>query len=582
MADISKITTLDGTTYDLKDPIARSVLPWAVVDSTSTSTVYTATVPNVTELKSGVTIILMNNKVTSAANCTLNINGLGAKPMYMTNAATTRVTTQFATGYTWMLIYNETRVSGGCWDLVYLYNTNTTYSTFANLTIGNAGYLANSVVYRYQLLFQMNDNEVTPLNNANNVTATTKTMLTDVEFDPFGRIFYYNTTGTVNANARVPGANMLYATSGIDLRYSFNCGATLTTFAPLYLQVSMQDNGKVKIASASPLTHELPSSADGYYYIYLGRTYATSNVALEKDHPIYYHDGTGIKELLPQNATATSTTAGLMSSEDKTKLDGFDDLYLELVDSYAGSKNALPMISSIGWNSSLAYANDLTTYATSPFFKKRSLCNRSKTTDDSDNDFNVIVYEFDSAYNILERTNIRNQKIYRPINALCEYMAISAGRLSATSVTITESNLYECFDVSFINERPFVVDDDLDLDHIPYMCGTLNSSGNFQPSEPGAVLQTIYVIDITNILPNDYNSYTLTVTANANKNNIVGIFNSRFLMYGKKYTNNFHVITAGQTQSFNIDRNTKCITINRTTTAGDVSAPSLVQISRAV
>ena len=121
MAELSQVQ-LNNTTYDLKDVTARSVIPWATVNSTSTATAFTATVPNVTSLKNGTTVILMNNKVTSASNCTLNVNNLGAKPIYMTNAAATRVTTQFQVNKTWMFVYNETRVSGGCWDLVYLYS----------------------------------------------------------------------------------------------------------------------------------------------------------------------------------------------------------------------------------------------------------------------------------------------------------------------------------------------------------------------------------------------------------------------------------------------------------------------------
>lgn len=125
MAELSQIE-LNNVTYDLKDSIARQTIPFGVIDSTSTATAFTATVPGITQISSGTIIMLMNTKVTSAANCTLNINGLGAKPMYMPNAAATRVTTQFAVNYTWMFVYNETRVSGGCWDLVYLFNSNTT------------------------------------------------------------------------------------------------------------------------------------------------------------------------------------------------------------------------------------------------------------------------------------------------------------------------------------------------------------------------------------------------------------------------------------------------------------------------
>lgn len=298
MADLSQIE-FNNVTYNLKDPIARSVIPFGVTDSTSTNVAFKATVPNVTELRSGTTIILMNNKVTSAANCTLNVNGLGAKPIYRTDAAASPVTTHFAVNYTWMLVYNETRVSGGCWDLVYLFNSNTTYSNFNNLSLGSAGYLADSAVYSYQLLFQIDDEYVTPLNNVNNgYNSTTKTMLTNVEFDPFGDIFYYATTTNVAADARVNGAYMYWNAGALDLRYTFNCGTTLTAYEPIYLKVSLQSNGKVKIANATPWTQTLPSTNDGYYYIYLGRTYSTYQMTLEKDHPVYYHDGSNIREYI--------------------------------------------------------------------------------------------------------------------------------------------------------------------------------------------------------------------------------------------------------------------------------------------
>lgn len=61
----------------------------------------------------------------------MNVNSLGAKPIYRTDVAATRVTTQFAKNVTWLFIYNESRVTGGCWDLAYLYNTNSTYAGYS-------------------------------------------------------------------------------------------------------------------------------------------------------------------------------------------------------------------------------------------------------------------------------------------------------------------------------------------------------------------------------------------------------------------------------------------------------------------
>lgn len=101
----------------------------------------------------------------------------------------------------------------------------------------------------------MDDETVTPLNNVNNgYNSTTKAMLTNVEFDPFGDIFYYATTTNVAADARINGGYMYWNAGAIDLRYTFNCGTTLTAYKPIYLKVDLQSNGKAKIANSTPWT----------------------------------------------------------------------------------------------------------------------------------------------------------------------------------------------------------------------------------------------------------------------------------------------------------------------------------------
>lgn len=135
--NLSGVVDLSGyaTTTDVSNSI--QLIRRGKLDPTSTSTVMTATVEGITELVDGVTVLLENGVVTSASGVTLNINGLGAKPIYQTMAATSAVTTAFNVAYTMMFIYNSTRVTGGCWDLFYGYNTNTTY-TNASLGQGYA------------------------------------------------------------------------------------------------------------------------------------------------------------------------------------------------------------------------------------------------------------------------------------------------------------------------------------------------------------------------------------------------------------------------------------------------------------
>ena len=124
MSKISKIAVPGvAEPYD----IGTLSIPFGQVDSTSTDTAYTAQIEGITSLYDGVCVYLKNGVITSNKNgFALNINGLGAKPVYDTLAAATRSGTVFNVDYTMLFVYNSSRVSGGCWDIFYGYNSDTT------------------------------------------------------------------------------------------------------------------------------------------------------------------------------------------------------------------------------------------------------------------------------------------------------------------------------------------------------------------------------------------------------------------------------------------------------------------------
>lgn len=102
-------------------------IPMGELDDTSTATVMTATVPGITELRDGVCVWLRNGVIASASGVTLDINSLGAKPIYNSLSGAV-VTTTFVAASTYLFVYNTTRITGGCWDMVYGYDANTTYT----------------------------------------------------------------------------------------------------------------------------------------------------------------------------------------------------------------------------------------------------------------------------------------------------------------------------------------------------------------------------------------------------------------------------------------------------------------------
>lgn len=183
------------------------------------------------------------------------------------------------------------------------FDYNSTYDLGNNLRGTNgANYIANSVLYRYQLVASVDKNTLTPFNNVSNAPSnTSKAILTSVTFDAFGQFLYYSSTGTVNANAAIRSDYLYYTVRNINLGYSFNITASvnaLTAAHDVYLKVSPQGDGKVKLASATPLTQTLPTSDDGYWYIKLGRAVSATNLDLYDTHPVYTYRNNAVSELL--------------------------------------------------------------------------------------------------------------------------------------------------------------------------------------------------------------------------------------------------------------------------------------------
>ena len=304
-----------------------AAIPYGEVDSTSTSTVFTATVTGITAYYDGVAVMLKNGVVTSATNFTININGLGAKPVY-NNMATgnpitptnpTRDTTIFNINYTMLLIYSSTIVSGGGWICYRGYDANTNTIGYQLRTNSTILKISDQSRY-YRMMFTSADGtHWVPANTAKDNSATSAKTVNQRPIDPFGRMIYYGANTNLAAEANVAAA-YCWDQYTFSLGYSFNwtgAALTLTTSAPVYLKCAPQTNGSAIIDSTTPIVQALPSSNDGKIYIFLGIAYSATNIEIVPNHPVYYHDGTGIRiwtgEAIPTVPSITSTTATLAS-----------------------------------------------------------------------------------------------------------------------------------------------------------------------------------------------------------------------------------------------------------------------------
>ena len=271
--------------------LATASIPFAQVDATSTATVFTATVPGITEYRDGVSFWLRNGVVTSAAGFTVNINGLGAKKVFNNMAPTTQDSTLFNSAYTMLFVYCEWLDDGAGGFLQYRgYDANT--NTIGYQIRTNSGRLPmKSVTYRYRLFFTAADGKhFVPANNSTSTNATATRAVCQDPIDPHGPIFYYGTTASVAAGAK-PSASYLWQQYSVTLGYSFNLtGAALVLDVdePLYIKAAPQADGSAIIDATTPYVQALPTTADGFIYIFLGYAYSTTQIELQMTHPIYH------------------------------------------------------------------------------------------------------------------------------------------------------------------------------------------------------------------------------------------------------------------------------------------------------
>lgn len=263
-------------------------IPYGECNSTSTSTVYTATVPGITELRDGVCMWLKNGVVTSVAGFTINVNGLGAKPVYNNMGEASRETTVWNKAYTMLFVYDSERVAGGCWVL-YRGHFSDANSIGYQIRTNSSTLPAKQTGYRYRLWLTSADGQnYVPINTATGTSTTsTKALNTTTLIDPFGTIVYNSTNGTTTADANLPTGTQ-WTQYVLDMRYA-KYPLTLTYPDPVYLQCTPQSTGGALI---NDIVQALPATDDGKIYIYLGNAYSATNMELKQCHPVYhYKDG---------------------------------------------------------------------------------------------------------------------------------------------------------------------------------------------------------------------------------------------------------------------------------------------------
>ena len=176
-----------------------------------------------------------------------------------------------------------------------------------NYSIDAGNYTAGSGTYaitRFSLILEKPDGSwEKPTDTTRNYTTDTDKAVNTNGF-LLNQIKYYNHTSTLG-NGAVTAMNKVYSkAASVPMSYSTNCGTTTnwTLGSWVYLVGSIGADGLFYLDTAQWWSDALPTTNDGKVYIQLGKVASsgTSSIALLQDRPIYFHDGTGIREYIPE------------------------------------------------------------------------------------------------------------------------------------------------------------------------------------------------------------------------------------------------------------------------------------------
>lgn len=309
-AVIEKESTWDAKLNQNARAKSTSAIPFAQVDSTSTSTAFTATIQGITAYEDGLCVMLKNGVVTSAANFTVNINGLGAKKCYTNLAADTLESTKFNINYTMLFVYDSTRVSGGAWVIYNGYDSNTNTIGYQLRTNSTTKKTLDACRY-YKIFFTSANGQSWVPSSSNTVNDATKQKVVNQRpIDPFGPIVYTSANTNYAANSNIAAAT-IWQQYNITLGHAFNwtnAALTLTSGAPVFVKCAPQSDGSAIIDSTTPIVQSLPSSEDGKIYIFLGVASSATAMELWMTHPVYYYKDGAIR--LWTNAPTSSSSGG--------------------------------------------------------------------------------------------------------------------------------------------------------------------------------------------------------------------------------------------------------------------------------
>ena len=260
----------------------------ATMESTSTATAFVLTAPDITSLYDGLTIVAKNTVIASASGCTISLNGLDAKGIWLSQS-NSACTTHWAKNVTYIFIYDATNER---WELQQGRDTDandiqTIRMYYTYFTAGSHGLMNRG------LCAKLRDSDTYSSFTTTSGTGN-KTYNTTDSFD-LSKIYAFTGSDDIAAGA-TNGANTINLSYPlVNLRYSLNGVTTSSSTSvlkakkPLYLLFDKD----CKLCSPY-FTQDLynldfddPSDWSVEYAVLIGNTYDSYRMDLLMVNPIY-------------------------------------------------------------------------------------------------------------------------------------------------------------------------------------------------------------------------------------------------------------------------------------------------------
>ena len=322
-SNVGTVTSVNNIQPDSSGNVAITVssippIGFGTSDTAAATVTKVVSIPEITELNVGQLIVVNPTVTSTVASMKIKLNDFDAVSIvYGGSTITTSTDSIVWSAYVPSVFVYDMGNDGVTpyWRFVcHGQDLNTTYTL--NYLIDAGQYKAGSGSYaitRYSLIMQRPGDvwEKLTATNAAYSTGTSKSVNTG-GFVLGAGVKYYATTTTVASGALTAANIVRTQTPSVDMRYSTNCGATPGWIVGnyVYLVGTIGVDGLFYLDSTTWWTNTLPSTNDGKVYVRLGHVISDYSIAFYENNPVFYHDGTSIRDYIPAGNKQDTLVSG--------------------------------------------------------------------------------------------------------------------------------------------------------------------------------------------------------------------------------------------------------------------------------